>query len=383
MLAEERHEAILQELSRKGSVKVAELAAGLGVSAVTIRHDVRELAGRRLLVRVHGGAVSMPDAPPRKAPPEEPVPGGQGRERAEPDEARTRREPYVLGMLVPQNAYYFPAVIRGAQAAARELGARVTLAVSRYDLKEDRRQVAQLRSSGVDGLLLTPSENPTLSPATQQWVNELDVPVVLVERKAAWSMPAVEQVATDHAYGAYLATCHLARLRHERVALLACESRTTPWIREGHELAQRALGLPAGVVRMFPRAAVGAPTEMGEHVGEFLEEGVRAALVHNDVDALSLVRQLRGRGVSIPDDMAIVTYDDEVASLADIPLTAVSPPKEEVGAAAVRMLVDRLNDPDRPLRSLLLRPELRIRASCGGTPVWGSGATPSEGATPA
>ncbi|MEV4356144.1 substrate-binding domain-containing protein [Nonomuraea sp. NPDC049625] len=359
MLAEERHGAILQELSRKGSVKVADLAARLGVSAVTIRHDVRELAGRGLLVRVHGGAVSIPDAPARES--EEPAAGERKRER----------EPYVLGMLVPQTAYYFPAVIRGAQAAARELGVRISLAVSRYDLKEDRRQVAQLLSSGVDGLLLTPSENPTLSLATEQWVNELDIPAVLVERKAGWSMPAVEQVATDHAYGAYLATCHLARLGHERVALLACESRTTPWIREGHELAQRTLGLREGPVRMFPRAAVGAPAGMDEHVDDFLdafrEEGVRAALVHNDMDALSLVRQLRGRGVSIPEDLAIVTYDDEVASLADIPLTAVSPPKEEVGAAAVRMLVDRLDDPGRPLCGLLLRPSLRIRASCGAT----------------
>ena len=368
MLAEERHGAILRELGRKGSVKVADLAAGLGVSAVTIRHDVRELAGRGLLVRVHGGAVSVPDAPPRERTREraEPVTGERAREHG-------RREPYVLGMLVPQTAYYFPAVIRGAQAAARELGVRITLAVSRYDLKEDRRQVAQLRTSGVDGLLLTPSDNPTLSLATEQWVNELDLPVVLVERQAGWSMPQVEQVATDHAYGAYLATCHLARLGHQRVALLACESRTAPWIRKGHELAQRSLGLREGPVLMFPRAiAADAPAAMDEHVDDFLgafrEEGVRAAIVHNDMDALSLVRQLRGRGVSIPEDLAIVTYDDEVASLADIPLTAVSPPKEEVGAEAVRMLVDRLNDPGRPLHSVLLRPRLRIRASCGATP---------------
>jgi DNA-binding LacI/PurR family transcriptional regulator len=366
VLAEERHGAILRELSRKGSVKVADLAAGLGVSAVTIRHDVRELAGRGLLVRVHGGAVSVSDAPPRERAREgeEPAAGEQDKERARP-------EPYVLGMLVPQTAYYFPAVIRGAQEAARELGVRITLAVSRYDLKEDRRQVAQLRASGVDGLLLTPSDNPTLSPATEQWVNQLDMPVVLVERQAGWSIPKAEQVATDHAYGAYLATCHLARLGHQQVALFACESRTTPWIRQGHEVAQRSLGLREGPVRMFPRAAPGEQTAMDEHVddllGVFRDEGVRAALVHNDMDALSLVRQLRNRGVSIPRDLAIVTYDDEVAALADIPLTAVSPPKEEVGAAAVRMLVDRLNDPDRPLHAQLLRPRLRIRASCGAS----------------
>jgi DNA-binding LacI/PurR family transcriptional regulator len=367
VLAEERHGAILRELSRKGSVKVADLAASLGVSSVTIRHDVRELAGRGLLVRVHGGAVSAPEAPLQERAQEGKEPAA-GEQRGQ----RKQREPYVLGMLVPQAAYYFPAVIRGAQAAARELGARITLAVSRYDLKEDRRQVAQLRASGVDGLLLTPSDNPTLSLATEQWVNELDLPVVLVERQGGWSTPKVEQVATDHAYGAYLATCHLARLGHQQVALLACESRTTPWIRQGHELAQRSLGLREGPVHLFPRSAVDGPAVMDEHVDDFLGTfragGVRAALVHNDMDALSLVRQLRGRGISIPEDLAIVTYDDEVAALADIPLTAVSPPKSEVGAAATRMLVDRLNDPGRPLHTVLLRPKLRIRASCGATP---------------
>jgi DNA-binding LacI/PurR family transcriptional regulator len=366
VLAEERHGAILRELSRMGSVKVAELAASLGVSAVTIRHDVRELAGRGLLVRVHGGAVPAP-ASERVEPRER----SESREHARSSDraGRAAREPYVLGMLVPQAAYYYPAVIRGAQSAARELGARITLAVSRYDLTEDRRQVAQLLAAGVDGLLLTPSDNPSTSPTTEQWVNEVGLPVVLVERRAGWSTAGAEQVATDHAYGAYQATCHLARLGHDQVALLACESKTTPWIREGHELAQRSLGLREGPVHLFRGSQAGGTDTAEEPVEAFLrtvdEGAVRAVLVHNDLDALSLVRRLRGRGISVPRDLAVVTYDDEVAALADIPLTAVSPPKEAVGAEGVRMLVDRLDDPGRPLHSVLLRPELRIRASCG------------------
>ncbi|GLW05186.1 LacI family transcriptional regulator [Microtetraspora sp. NBRC 13810] len=367
MLAEERHEAILRELSRKGSVRVADLAASLGVSAVTIRHDVRELAGRGLLTRVHGGALSAPVTSGDGAAVEQLV-----RERApEPETERDAagREPYVLGMLVPQAAYYYPAVIRGAQAVARELGARITLAVSRYDLKEDRRQVAQLRASGVDGLLLTPSEDPTRSLQTEQWVNELDLPVVLVERRSSWPVDRVEQVATDHGYGAYLATCHLARLGHDQVALFARESKTTPWIREGYERAQRSLGLREGHLHLVPLSEADDPVPMDEHVDAFVRlvatGAVTAALVHNDMDALLLVRSLRARGISIPGDLAIATYDDEVAALADIPLTAVSPPKQAVGAEAVRMLVDRLDNPDRPLRSVLLRPELRVRASCG------------------
>ncbi|MGX1129971.1 DNA-binding LacI/PurR family transcriptional regulator [Streptomyces glaucescens] len=88
-----------------------------------------------------------------------------------------------------------------------------------------------------------------------------------------------------------------------------------------------------------------------------------AAIVHNDHDAIVVLQRLRARGVEVPGDVALVAYDDEVAALADIPLTAIAPPKHAVGAAAVDLLAQRLADPGRPRHRLAILPELHVRES--------------------
>jgi DNA-binding LacI/PurR family transcriptional regulator len=76
--------------------------------------------------------------------------------------------------------------------------------------------------------------------------------------------------------------------------------------------------------------------------------------------------------VRVPDDLALVTYDDEVAALAETPLTAVAPPKREVGRGAAELLVERLGMAgDEPRRHVELLPRLRVRASCGAAPRGG------------
>ncbi|MEU3502807.1 substrate-binding domain-containing protein [Streptomyces hundungensis] len=84
---------------------------------------------------------------------------------------------------------------------------------------------------------------------------------------------------------------------------------------------------------------------------------------HNDHDAIVLLPRLRAQGLSVPGDLAIVAYDDEVAALAAIPLTAVAPPKRAVGVAAVDMLALWLADAARARHHLSILPELEIRAS--------------------
>ena len=69
------------------------------------------------------------------------------------------------------------------------------------------------------------------------------------------------------------------------------------------------------------------------------------------------------RGISVPDDLSVIAYDDEVAQLFTPALTAVSPPREAVGEAAVDLLVKRLADPSRPVHRVVLSPRLNVRGS--------------------
>ncbi|MFV5993189.1 substrate-binding domain-containing protein [Streptomyces sp. NPDC056231] len=361
MLADERREAILRAVERQGSITVKALAEEMGVSAVTLRQDVRELAGRGLLTRVHGGARALaPDAAaptrvPAEFPASAPVPAAQ-------------KEKYAVGLVVPPGGYYYAEVIRGVQKAARTLGVRVVLAVSGESLAENQEQVRQLMADGVDSLLLM--LHPGLRPLdeTDEWLSTLEVPAVLVERRAGIRAGRLEQVASDHAYGAALAVRHLASLGYDQVALVArVESPNTALLSVGYADAVKAMGLRPGPEYRIVTNGDAAPVDARfDEVVRAVEAGeVRAALVHNDIDAIALVGILRARGLRVPEDLALVTYDDEVAEMSEVPLTAVAPPKQAVGSWALDLAVRRLSDPATPLAEILLRPELRVRASCG------------------
>lgn len=97
--------------------------------------------------------------------------------------------------------------------------------------------------------------------------------------------------------------------------------------------------------------------------------GVTAAFMHSDADAVVLAPRLQALGIRIPEDLALVVYDDEVAGLSELALTAVAPPKRAVGAEAARLLLDQLTgqrSADQPRRHIELLPKLVVRDSCGG-----------------
>ncbi|MFD5323820.1 substrate-binding domain-containing protein [Streptomyces sp. NPDC127092] len=361
--AAERHDRLLALVRERGTARVSDLAGLLGVSPVTARRDVEALAARGLLDRVHG-QVSWPRA---QGAPSGLAGGGSG---------------LVLGLLAPSATYYFAEVIRGAHEAAARAGARLILRISDYRPEEDRARAEGLLAAGAEGLLVAPGwRGPEDRLAYGDWPAELPVPAVLLERRAAPGTPldGLDRVSSDHAHGVLLALRHLLELGHATPLLVARgDSPTALAVRAGYAEALAALGLEA------PRAVIDSvPAETDpegfERAVRALHEAVAsgrasAALVHNDVDAIQMVQRLAELGVRVPEDLALIAYDDEVAALADIPLTAVAPPKRQVGRHATELLVERLvagaggGDEDEAVRRhLSLLPRLRVRASCGAS----------------
>jgi len=85
--------------------------------------------------------------------------------------------------------------------------------------------------------------------------------------------------------------------------------------------------------------------------------------VHADAEAIALVQRCEERHLTVPGELSVVAYDDEVAGLFSPALTAVRPPRRSIGRAAVRLVADRLADPDRPAHRIVISPSLRIRDS--------------------
>lgn len=362
---DQRHERVLQLVRERGSLRVAELAEELGMSAVTLRRDVETLAAQGLVERLHG-AVVWPSGASRPAPAA--VPSAEG---------------LVVGMVVPTTGYYYADVVRGARETVEAAGARLTIGLSRYLPDEDAAQARRLLSTGADGLLLTPSwERGHPEQGEGLWAAEQKTPVVLVERWAPLGHPAagLDRVRSDHAHGAAEAVAHLAGLGHRSIALAVQESPTAPRLKAGYAAAVAALGLSPVAASPLEGAPSRSETDRFERTLEYLCEGVAsgnvtAAIVHSDADAIVLIPRLQARGVRVPEDLAVIAYDDEVASLADLPLTAVAPDKHAVGAAAARLLLARLGVPDEgpaARRHLDILPALRVRVSCGAAAVAGA-----------
>lgn len=91
-----------------------------------------------------------------------------------------------------------------------------------------------------------------------------------------------------------------------------------------------------------------------------------AALVFGDREATLIGQAVGQRGLRVPDDLVLISYDDETADLAEVPLAAVAPPKFRVGKMAAEVLLRRLIEGDAcAVHQVKLRPRIVIRASCG------------------
>lgn len=366
----QRRERIMDELRRGGSVQVSRLAAEIGVSEVTVRRDVTALAAEGLVTRVHGGATlrSPLDA------------GRRGRRAAGgPHGPGTTR--FTLGMVVPSLSFYWPQVVHGARAEAALGRDRVVLRGSSYSASADRANIRRLLDSEeVDGLLVAPLVEGDEGHDLVRWLDTLDVPVVLVERQppAGVHTQRVEWVRTDHAYGAGLAVRHLHAQGHRRVGLVTAASPHADLIAAGWRTTCQELGLPSE--DDLVGQAVGFGDEaweqvLDERMARVEQTGTTALLVHSDPEAIALLQLCADRGIRVPDVLAVVAYDDEVASMAEPALTAVRPPKSEVGRAAVELITARLGEGRRrPRRTVSLDPWLVVRASSRA----GRATTPSE-----
>lgn len=350
--AEVRHVWIVNAVRDLGTVRVVDLAARLGIPAVTVRRDIAALTHKGLLRRSHG-TVSALDS------------------LGTDDSGSGER---VVGMLVPTTGSYFDEVIAGARAAVAAAGARLVLGIAPYQARHDLAQAERLLDSGVDGLLLTPNWLPGERHDGFGWLDELPVPTVLVERWASPGGPgaALDAVGSDHHHGVLLALRHLASLGHRSVTLAARDDTwTSHQVRSGYTEAVRLLGFaPQPVIDMEAplRGTVRADLEnLADRIVDRVAAGVRAVLVHNDHDAIQLPPLLRARGLRLPTGLALISYDDVYAALAAPALTAVAPPKRAVGAAAAELLLRRLEDGAHlPARRIRLLPGLKVRASCGG-----------------
>jgi LacI family transcriptional regulator len=178
-----------------------------------------------------------------------------------------------------------------------------------------------------------------------------------------------DYVATDDVKGGQLAARHLLERGHRRIGLVQLgDPDHTPV--QARVLGFRQTLATAGVqVREeWDLQVPGALIEHGVEAADrllLLPERPTALFVTSDRKALGVIHRLLTRGVRVPEDVAVVGYDDvPYAACAQVPLTTVAVPKRPVGEMSAEILFDRIEGAvPAELRQILLPPELVVRAS--------------------
>lgn len=278
------------------------------------------------------------------------------------------KKTYTLGLLIPDisNPFY-SAVTKGIYNKAREEGYHLILGNSYGDPQEELNILKMFHASQIDGLILMAAEVEK-DKNCFQYLSELvgsGLPVVLCDRKTDHLL--VDQVRIDSFKGAYLATHHLVDLGHNRIGFINGSSKVLVGLEclrgyqkaliEHHILVDKNLILEEGFNK-----------EGGyKCMQKFLKirERPSAIFAANDVIALGAILAIREAKLKIPEEIAIVGFDDiELASVVSPRLTTIAQPKEEGGRIAASLLLQRINKtgPREP-QKILLEPRLVVRES--------------------
>lgn len=321
-----------------------ELIALHGVGLNTVRRAVRTLVAEGLVRRRRGSGTFVEESV---------AAAGLG------------PRPRFVGVLVPSTSYVYPRVISGVERVMTAAGVQVILASSEYDVELEVAQLRRLLDAGAEGLLLVPNLHLHPDPARRiAELRALPVPYVLMERRPTEPAPDddTSYVCTDVVGGAYAAVRHLVEAGHRRIGHLGrVGTATSDAVAQGFERAIADFSLPrlpAAVVRRDEWST----DDLAGYAASCAAHEVTAVFCLGDREAAALLPHARAVGLTVPERLAVISYDDEVASLAEVPLTAISPPKEEVGQVAAELLLRRIAGTTTP-RRVELQPRLVMRSS--------------------
>jgi LacI family transcriptional regulator len=276
----------------------------------------------------------------------------------------------TLGLVITtiSNPFYIE-LAQGIEATARGLGYNIILCSTHHDLSAEKQYIDMLRSKGVDGIIFTSAHigDPNIVALAEE-----AFPIVLVNRRTYHPIvkEKVDYIGVDNILGGFLAVEHLIRLGHQRIGVIGGSSESSVGLErlEGGKKALKAYGLEKREDYFLDGDFL---KESGYRGGKrFLQmaEPPTAIFATNDYMALGTLQAIAEEGLRIPEDIALVGFNNiEFTGLKGIELTTIGQKKFEMGALAVKTLVERIEGGEGkpPTREISLKPELIIRKTCG------------------
>jgi DNA-binding LacI/PurR family transcriptional regulator len=260
-------------------------------------------------------------------------------------------------------------ILLGAESAAKSRGYSLLFSYTDEDVQQEANDFQRMRTENAKGFIIFPNTNVTYDESIWQLRKEA-FPFVLVDRYFA--NLSSDYVGVDNLGGAYRVTEHLINLGHTAIAFIGASDTQTTSVKDRFQGYKRALSDHGITFREnwhgSYTVANGGEAVEAEMIQQYLSQSQtpKAIVAVNDYTAIKVVRAARRLGLRIPQDLAVVGFDDiQQASQIEVPLTTVAQPRYEIGVRAAHLLIDRLKGVKTGLSQLILPTSLVVRDSCG------------------
>ena len=326
--------------------QVAEIA-GVSIATVSRVFAGSDLVSHGLIERVQEAARSLNYQPNRVA-----------------RNLRTQKTHFAAVVVSDIENPFFTSVIRGAERVLRTAGFSLLLANSDENEQIELEHLLNLRAEGVAGVILAPTQEDA-----RVYEQLLQANMVIVAIDRCPKNFKTDRVTVNNIEGAQTAVRHLIEQGHTRIGFInGLPKISTAYERlQGFEQEMKANYLPVNPqwIQQGNFRREKSFTAMMDILR--LEDRPTAVISANNLMTLGALQAIYECKLHIPADIAIVGFDDMAwANSLNPPLTTIAQPTEELGALAAQLVLDRINDPSRPYRHVILDTHLIVRESSGG-----------------
>jgi len=270
----------------------------------------------------------------------------------------------LIGMIVPSfHDDFSHEVFLGIENYAKDLGYKILVGLSHNEEKEEASLIEEFLQLNVAGLIIHPSPLFWKDHALYRRLQSERIPFVFYTRYPREGQ--YNRVLCDDKLGGQLAVRHLVEKGHERIAFytnrIVKYANDTLNKKAGYDLAHEEAGLA-----IDPELAVSSDQFGESHsLSSWIrEKRVTAIFVSTDYTAIHLMLQLQEQGFRVPEDIAIVGYDDiRMATVCSPKLTTVRVPKRNIGIKTAGTIVSMIENGKHVAEEVIETPELIVRGS--------------------
>jgi len=269
----------------------------------------------------------------------------------------------TIGLIIPdiQNALFL-SLVRAVEDFAYTQQLVVVLCNTDDNPEKQRSYLDVMRSQQAAGLIIVPTHPKDAAMLLP--VQASGTPIVLVDREIEGF--EADTAIVDNVRGAQAAIAHLTGLGYKRIAMLSGPQDLTPGRErlQGYYAGLREANLePVSELVKLGTFKRDSGYELTHHL-MLLPNPPDAIFASNNLMALGCLRALHERGIRIPDEVALISFDDMPwAEDMNPPLTVIAQPSYELGQQALEMLLYRMKHPKASFRKVTLKPQLIVRKS--------------------